>query len=368
MTLSGIPIPSDWQKTLPVTSAALRAASKLSPRASDIHMQQGAWPWYRQGGTFLPNDTSKRVSLRELQNVFAWVGACARGDWLSANDTTSIVKDASGARWRATVYSSFNNLHATFRLMPNQVPPLQQLGLPDSVRRLASHTSGLVIIAGVARSGRTTTLASIIKLINTTREANILTIEHPVEYPHTSNRSLIAQRDIEPSRRGSAIKTALNADVDVVMLGDCSTASDFESCLTLAAAGHTIFAATHALDSINVCEKIAALTGSQGQMLLSQSLKGIITQRLVPDVNDPRGCHAVAEVLVITEQLRPLLKPQGDLQGIRKFMLNQRMTIDHALADKCLRGDISEEAARNQSLDTDMFDSLVNQSTVLRRK
>ena len=313
----------------------------------------------------MPAPGLQPVTIREMHAVFAWVGKCPRDKWATANNTTAIVQDTNGTRWRATVYDSAKSLHATFRLMPNKVPSLRQLGLPNNVRLLASQSSGLVIVAGMTRSGRTTTLAAMLGLINATREAHILTIEHPVEYLHQPKVSLISQRDVKPENRKKMLQVTLNSDLDVIMVGDSVTAEDFEFCITLASAGYLVLTSAHACDSVAVCEHIATATGHQGHMMLSHTLKGVITQRLIPDAKDPRGHQAIAEVLMITPSLRTILKPGNDMEAIRSHIINQKINIDYLLATKCSQGDITEEAARASSVNPELFDSLLHQALIL---
>ena len=146
------------------------------------------------------------------------------------------------------------------------------------------------------------------------------------------------------------------------MVGDCLTTADFELCLTLAAAGRLVLTCVHAADSATACERIAAAVGPAGQILLAQTLKGVIAQCLVPDAADARGCHAVAEVLVMSSALRHILKPNGDIDALRGHILNQKTGLDHALAVKCRKGEITEDDARSYSVDPEEFDSLLRRA------
>ena len=364
MPIIGLPIPPDWERSIPVAASALREATVMSPRASDVHLREACPPWHRQGGTFQPMIGPARVDAREMEAVFAWVGGCPRNDWTAGDNTTSTVTDMSGLRWRATAYNGVDGLGAAFRRMPDTVPSLDQLGLPGEVRRLTAQSSGLVIAAGPARSGRTTTLASMLGLINSTRDAHILTIEHPVEYLHEPKLSLVSQRDVAPEDRNAALVAALHSDPDVVLVGEAVTPADFELCLTLAVAGYLVLTTVHAFDSVGACERIIAASVEEPslQLLLGQTLRGVVAQRLVPDAADPRGCHAVAEVLMMSSPLRPLLRPGGDADSLRRHLRNQQASLDHALASKCRRGEITEDDARGHSVDIDAFDDLLHQA------
>lgn len=363
MPLTGLPIPMDWRSTMPVITAALSAGGSSRPQVSDIHFHQNGEPWFRQGAVLVPMGHLGKVSSRELENVFAWIGQCPRVDWLAGNNATTTVSDMEGRRWQATGYNEIDGLSAAFRRLQESIPPLEQLGLPVEVRRLAAQSSGLILAAGPARSGRSTTLASLVELINQTRQSHILIIEHPVEYLHKSKLSLVSHRDVDAQERSTVLATTLHSNSDVVLIGDIRTTKDIQLCLALSAAGHLVFTSVHALDSAGACERMAAAVGINGQMLLSQVLRGVIAQRRIPDASDPRGCYVAAEVLMMTSTLRALLKPGGDIDGIRAYLLNKKASIDDALVAKCLRGEITEETARSECVDTEVFDSLLHRVT-----
>ena len=295
--------------------------------------------------------------------MFAWIGGRPPAEWESCDNATATVCDIEGRRWQASTCREIDGLSVAFKRLNEAAPPLEQLGLPNEVRMLAAQAAGLVIAAGPARSGRSTTLASLIELINNTRQAHILVIEHPVEFLHRSKLSLVSHRDIDSTGRASAaLSSALRADPDVVLVGESTTSDDLRLCLSLAAAGHLVLTSMHAPDSAAACERIAATTGESGQTLLAQVLQGVIAQRRLPDLSDARGCYVAAEVLLMTSGLRTLVKPGGDIDGLRTHLLSHRISLDDALADKCRRGEVPEEVARSESVDPEMFKSLLRRA------
>lgn len=362
MAWAGTPIPSDWQTSLPTVAAVLGTAGSARPQASDVHFHENRRPWRRQGAVLAPVPDTQPVSGGELRAVFAWIGGLPAAEWESGDNATATVCDVDGRRWQATGCREVDGLSAAFKRLNEAVPPLEQLGLPNQVRMLAAQAAGLVIAAGPARSGRSTTLASLIELINKTRQAHILIIEHPVEFLHRSKLSLVSHRDIDSAGRAAALASVLRSDPDVVLVGESKTEHDLRLCMSLAAAGHLVFTSMHAPDSAAACERIAAATGESGQTLLSQVLQGVIAQRRLPDAGDARGCYVSAEVLLMTSVLRPLVKPGGDLDGLRNHLLSQRISLDDALAARCRSGEVSEEVARGESVDPEMFDSLLRQA------
>lgn len=345
---------------MPVIAEALSLAGVARPQVSDVHFHQNQQPWCRQGAVLSPMKNSQPVGGSELENVFAWIGKCPRVDWMIGNNATTTVSDMEGRRWKATGYNEIDGLSAAFRRLQESVPPLEQLGLPNQVRMLASQPAGLIITTGPARSGRSTTLASLIELINQTRQIHIIIIEHPAEFLHESRLSLVSHRDIDSTERTTTLITLLNSDPDAVLIGESKTVDDFRLCLALAAAGHMVFTSMHAPDSSSACERIAAATGPNGQTLLSQVLQGVVAQRRLPDAIDPRGCYVAAEVLVMTSKLRAALKPGGDIGALRAHLQNQQLSVDHVLVDKCTRGEITEASGRGASVDPEVFDSLLH--------
>lgn len=362
MISAGVSIPSDWQTSMPAVATALSAASGMRPQVSDVHFHQDQQPWCRQGAVLAPMTNLTPVDHSELESVFAWIGKCPRVDWQAGNNATTTVCDVEGKRWQATGYNEINGLSAVFSRLQDMAPPLEQLGLPGEIRRLAAQLTGLVIATGPARSGRSTTVASLLEFVNQTRQSHILIIEHPTEFLHKSRLSLVSHRDIDSAGRNSILSTVLNSDPDVVLIGESKTAEDFWLCLTLAAAGRLVFTTMHAPDSTGACERIAAATGPNGQMLLSQVLQGVIAQRRLPDASDPRGCYVIAEALMMTSALRLVLKPGNDMDVLRSHLRDRKMTIDHLLVEKCLRGEITEASARGASVDPETFDSWLHQS------
>ena len=363
--ISGLGIPQDWQTSMPTIAAVLSYAGSASPQVSDVHLHTGRRPWCRQGAVLAPVHDAQKVGSEEIEAAFAWISGCSRADWKSGNNATATVCDINGRRWQATSYEEIDGLSVNFRLFPEVVPPLEQLGLPNDVRMLAAQSSGLVVVAGVARSGRSTTLASLLELINRTRQAHILIIEHPVEFLHQSKLSLVSHRDIDADQRSTALAVILRSDPDVVLIGESRNVTDYWLCLSLAAAGHLVLTSMHALDGAGACERIADATGPSGQMLLSQLLQGVVTQRRLPDAMDPRGCHVAAEVLVMTSALRPLLRPGGDIGGLRTHLMNEKSGLDDVLSRKCANGEIAEVIGRSASVDPEAFDLRLRQTMML---
>ena len=331
-----------------LVSAALLVADEL--RASDVHVAEGQPPWIRHGGTFGAVPGLAAVPGEEIRNVMH--------GWGSGPDS-SVTIMWNGQRWRLTCFETSDGLRAVFRRVPSAPPQLEMLGLPAEVSDLASLNDGLIITAGSTGSGKTTTLASLVNHINVSRSLHILTIEDPVEYLYPKGRSMISQRHVPIEDQRIALSTALRSDPDVVFLGECRLAEHFEMCLTLAATGHLVLTTIHARDAATTCERIAAATGDSGRASLAQTLRAVISQRLIPDAHNPTRRHVAAEVMINRPVTQQWIRPGGDISGISRMLRDEAKGMDRVLVNLVKQGKITAEAGRSEALDIAHYDDLL---------
>ena len=334
--------------SLPTVSVALATAAKM--QASDVHIAEGMPPWVRHGGAFGPLAGLNAVSAAEVNAVMH--------QWGSGPDTseTVIVEDR---RWRLTCFKAANGLRASFRRVPSFPPELQKLGLPEEVETLISHSDGLIITAGATGAGKTTTLASLVNEINMTQSVHILTVEDPIEYRYAGGRSLISQRNVPVEEQRIALKTALRADPDVVFLGECRLPEHFDLCLTLAATGHLVLTSVHARDAASACQRVASATGNSGRSSLAQTLRAVISQRLIPDMHDHTKRHVAAEVMINRPAIQQFIRPDGEIGAIQRLLRDEHKGMDRVLLDMVIKGQISVDSARNEALDIDHLNNLL---------
>ena len=334
-----------------LVAAALSVADEL--RASDVHIAEGEPPWVRHGGTFAPVPGLAAVSSDELRTVtYQW----------GAGPDTSVTITWSGQRWRLTCFETSDGLRTVFRRVPSAPPPLEMLGLPPEVGELTSLNDGLIITAGSTGSGKTTTLASLVNQINLSRAVHILTIEDPIEYQYPKGRSMISQRHVPIDGQQMALSTALRSDPDIVFLGECRLAEHFEMCLTLAATGHLVLTTIHARDAATTCERIAAATGDSGRASLAQTLRAVISQRLVPDAHNPTRRHVAAEVMINKPVTQQWIRPGGDISGISRMLRDEARGMDRVLVNLVKNGKITAEAGRSEALDIAHFNDLLGEA------
>ena len=324
--------------TLPqIVAEALAAAD--SEESSDVHIVAGEPPWVRAGGRFARFPETRAVAPAEAAMCYAWAGG----------DNRSVARVVAGARWRVTSYSAFGHPHVAFRRIPQVPPLLKQLGLPTQVQSLAGLHDGLILAAGPTGSGKTTTLAALISLIVRTRAAHLLTIEDPIEYLYTSERALVTQREIgDALDLDTAMAIAMRSDPDIILLGEIRSDADVRFCLDLAASGHLVFSTIHGTDAGTVCERFEMSAGDSGRSILSQTLRAILVQRLLPDAKDESKRHAAVEMLLMSNpNYRQMIRPGGHLTRIEGELINEHRSMDGALSRLVREGKISREVAES---------------------
>jgi twitching motility protein PilT len=257
------------------------------------------------------------------------------------------------ARYRVNLYLKRNAVAASFRQIPYVVTPFEQLGLPDSVRQFARLTRGLVLVTGPTGSGKSTTLASLIDVVNQERACHIITIEEPIEFVHESKTALISQRDVgsDTESFATALRQALRQDPDVILVGEMRDLETISTAVTAAETGHLVFGTLHTQDAPQTIDRIVdafpAEQQEQVRIQVAATLQGIVTQQLVPTV-DRTARVAAAEVLVATPAIRNLVR-DGKIHQVfpmiqsgRKLGMN---TMDEHLGNLVKEGRIELDQA-----------------------
>lgn len=230
---------------------------------------------------------------------------------------------SSGQRFRINLYHGSNGLNAAVRIIPKEMPTCCGLGLPETIRRLADFTSGLVLITGVTGSGKSTTLAAILNEINQTRAVHILTLEDPVEYKFTSAKSLVHQREIGSDTKdfASGLRAALREDPDVIAVGELRDLETISIAVTAAETGHLVFATLHTCSTVETVNRMVDVFPEQQQrqirVQLAGSLQAVVSQQLLPDKRG--GRTAAFEIMVATSALRNLIR-EGKTQQMESYI------------------------------------------------
>lgn len=290
----------------------LRRAVEL--QASDIHLTAGLPPIVRIYGELktLGNTAYTREDLRQV--IFGLLN-----DHQIIEFEKNLELDCSytlaeeGARFRVNIHKQQGNIEAAFRIIPPKIPTLEELGLPEVVKELALKKSGFIIVTGPAGSGKSTTLAAMLELINQTRGEVIVTLEDPIEFIFTPQKSIIKQREIgiDTLSFHNALKHILRQDPDVILIGEMRDGESVATALTAAETGHLVFTTLHTADTIQAINRIIdmfpANQQAQIRLQLAECLVGVIGQLLFPR-KDGKGLVLATEVLVVTSAVSALIR------------------------------------------------------------
>jgi twitching motility protein PilT len=266
-------------------------------------------------------------------------------------------------RYRSNAYRQQRGLDAVFRAIPPEPPTLESLGLPESLARFANFHQGMVLITGPAGCGKSSTLAAMINIINQSRQDHIITVEDPIEYIHRSQGCVVNQRQVgrHTGTFARALRAALREDPDIIALGELRDLETISLALTAAETGHLVLATLHTSNSIRTINRILGVfppsQQEQIKTMISESLRAVISQRLVPRA-DETGRVAALEVLVCTKAVGNLIRDNKTFQ-IRSILQTgsaQGMCLlDASLADLVKKNVITREEAMRQADDPQKF-------------
>jgi len=261
------------------------------------------------------------------------------------------------ARFRVNAYFQRTSIGAAFRLIPQEIKSLEQLGIPPRLYDLAEKPRGLILVTGPTGSGKSTTLASLIDRINHTRHEHILTIEDPIEFLHWHRSCIVNQREIGPDATSfaDALRSALRQDPDVILVGEMRDLETIGTALTAAETGHLVFATLHTQSAPQTIDRIIDVFPAEQQdqvrVQLAGTLQGIVTQNLVPTA-DGAGRTAALEILMPDDAVRNLIR-QAKVEQIYSVMQTSSsrgmQTMEQSLADLALRRVITGDIAFSRS-------------------
>ena len=261
------------------------------------------------------------------------------------------------ARIRGNAYFQRDSLAAAFRLLPLEIPTMEQLGIPPSVQHMASQHQGLILVTGPTGSGKSTTLAAMVEWINQSRPCHIVTVEDPIEYVHEHKLAVVDQRQVgsDVESFGEALRMVFREDPDVVLIGEMRDVETISAALTIAETGHLVLATLHTNDASQAIDRILdvfpAGLQQQARIQLSACLTGVVYQQLLPAVGG--GRLAAFEVLVANQAIRSLVKAQKTNQirnVIQTSFREGSQTLERALSQLVQEGAIDPYDARAKSL------------------
>jgi len=334
--------------------------------ASDLHFQVGLPPMLRIDGVLRPL-TTYPILTDELVKKLVFATLDEEQQKILMKDKEFDYSFAFGdlGRFRVNAFHEKGNLAAAFRLIPNNIKSIDDLGIPAVVATFTERPHGLVLVTGPTGSGKSTTLAALIDKINSEKSAHIITIEDPIEFTHHSKRSVIAQREVhyDTYSFAAALRSILREDPDVVLIGEMRDLETIQAAITVAETGHLVFATLHtnsAAQSIDrIIDVFPAHQQPQIRSQLANVLLGICSQRLVPKIDG--GRIAVTEILVANSAVRAIIREGKTHQldmAIQTGVDQGMQTMDRELARLVKAGTISFDAGHEYAVDTAEFERL----------
>ncbi|HEY9840193.1 MAG TPA: type IV pilus twitching motility protein PilT [Candidatus Obscuribacterales bacterium] len=285
----------------------LRVAVKK--RASDIHIRVGCPPMLRIDGRIVPTEMRPMTPADTKRTLYSMLSNAQR-EAFEKNQEMDVSFMISGlARFRVNIFLEQGHVGAVLRVIPINVPNIENLGLPDQLRKFTHERTGLIMVTGPTGSGKTTTLAGMIDYINAQQDVHIITIEDPIEFVYRNKKSVITQRELvnDTSSFPNAIKYALRQDPDIILVGEMRDRDTIESALKAAETGHLVLSTLHTNDAVQTINRVinAFPPHEQATVLkqLAAVLRGTVAQRLAVK-KDGVGRVPVNEILVVTSTVR----------------------------------------------------------------
>ena len=323
----------------------------MEREASDLHLTSGSAPYLRVHGEMVKlnyKDLTPEVCQALL---FEILSASQRENFLETWDLDCSYSLKGVGRFRVNVFRQRQGVGAVFRRIPESIKTIQELGLPPNIANLLDVSEGLILVTGPTGSGKSTTLAALIHTINTGRRAHIITIEDPIEFVHYNKNSLINQREVSSHTKSfhQALRAALREDPDVVLVGEMRDLETISLAMTAAETGHLVLATLHTNSATKTVDRIidAFPEAQQAQIrvMLSESLRGIVAQSLVPRA-DGNGRVAVVEVLVNIPAVANLIREGKTFQihsSMQTGLVHGMITFESAMNELVRKGIVSRE-------------------------
>jgi len=326
--------------------------------ASDLHVTVGSPPAFRVRGHIVRADGVEPFSADETRSLLYRVLSSEQQKQFELKRQLDFAYSMPGlARFRVNVYYQREAVGAAFRLIPQEIKTMEELGLPPVLHSLAEKPRGIVLVTGPTGSGKSTTLASVIDEINRTRSEHILTVEDPIEFVHKHKRCIVNQREIGPDAISfaEALKAALRQDPDVILVGEMRDLETISTALTAAETGHLVFGTLHTQSAPSTIDRIIDVfppaQQEQVRIMIANSLQGVVTQALVPTA-DGAGRVAALEILLPDDAIRNLIR-QAKIEQVYTVMQTNTargmQTMEQALADLTMRRVVNVEDAISRS-------------------
>ncbi len=338
---------------------------------SDLHLTVGVPPTIRIDGDLTHLDNYPRLEPVELQKMLYSIMTQKQREAFENTLELDMSYSVPGlARFRVNVFQQRDAVGSVMRMIPYELLPLDKLGIPEQVGNFAYLPRGFVLVTGPTGSGKSTTLASLIDLVNRNRPVHVMTVEDPIEFLHHHKRSVINQREVGTDTHGftSALKHVLRQDPDVILVGEMRDLETIQIALTAAETGHLVFGTLHTQDAPQTIDRIIDVfpphQQEQIRVMLSGALKGVVCQTLMKSA-DGKGRTAACEVLMATSGVRNLIREGKTHQiysAIQAGAQHGMVAMDQSLATLVKQGKVTYDAALEKCNNMQEFNRLVGRT------
>ncbi len=335
--------------------------------ASDLHLSPATYPTIRVDSRLIPLTNHEILNSETLKGIVSALLGPERLMRFLSEKEVDFSLEFNNSRFRVNAYQTGGSYAATLRIIPSQIKTLAELGLPPILNIFTKLSQGFVLVVGPNGQGKSTTLASLLSTINKERGEKIITIEDPIEYIFTPEKSIVDQREIyqDTLSFNKAIRASLRENVNVLMLSDMRDYETMSAAVTAAETGHLVFATLHTNSASQTVERIIGgfppNQQSQIRSQLASTISGVVSQRLIPRIQG--GLVPAVEVMIATSAVRTLIRDDKPRQLDRVIETSSdvgMISMDKSLADLVRRKEISIERAEFYSINPGNMHNYVN--------
>lgn len=339
----------------------------IKRKGSDLHLQVGLAPILRVDGKLAPVPGSSVLNEEGVEAlIFSILDEDQKQILLKDKEFDFSFAYGDLGRFRVNAFHERGNLAAALRLIPNELLTTEQLGLPEIVNKFSEYPRGLVLVTGPTGSGKSTTLAALVDKINRERAEHIITIEDPIEFTHSSKKSVIVQREVhyDTYSFSAALRSSLREDPDVVLIGEMRDLETIAAAITIAETGHLVFATLHTNSAAQSIDRMIDVFPPHQQPQIRSQLANILmaicSQRLVPGIGG--GRIAAAEVMIATPAVRNIIREgkshqlEAVIQTGGEFGMQ---SMDKTLVGLIQAGSITYDEARNVAVDIEELNRMM---------
>lgn len=336
--------------------------------ASDVHLTVGVPPIFRINGQLVKINDIERLMPSDTQEIVESIMSISTLQTYKEKGEVDFSYAVQGiGRFRVNIYNQRGSASMALRTVPLRVPTIEDLHLPDTLKKLCEHKRGLILVTGPTGSGKSTTLAAMIDYINKTRSAHVLTLEDPIEYLHRHDKSIVNQREIglDSNTYANALRASLRQDPDVILIGEMRDLETISTAITAAETGHLVLSTLHTTGAVATVDRIVDVfppnQQEQVRVQLAAVLQGVISQQLLKRV-DSDGRIAALEVLLCNAAIRNHIREGKSHQIMSSIQTGRKMgmiSMDAYLAELYKKGLITHEDALSFAIDREFLSRLL---------